>query len=1193
MTKEDLHTILRFPYLQSRWKEIVNAIFPNRDFFSNAQDVPFTTQAQRDKAERITRFGNIILDDGNELALYEVELKINEVNISRNRVGLRNLLNAEIIPGVVDGALIVYHQKGHDDWRFSFFSKTKYWDIEGNEVRKETHPKRYTYVLGNGETCVTPRERFWLLAEKKKKTIRDVLEAFSVEKVSDEFFARYKKCYLEFVDELCRADNKLARNVFGLHPGSQDDEEAKPIRDFVKKMLGRLVFLQFLQKKGWLDVPVEANYGAGNKKFLTNLFEQHENEHFYAKCLVPLFFETLNNSKDEIYKVTGTRFPFLNGGLFERDEIEKRPKADALVFPPSLFRRLFEFFGEYNFTIDENTPDDLDVGIDPEMLGHIFENLLEDNWKKGAFYTPKLFVQYMCQEALIQYLEIHLGKNEAISRFIRYADRGNEEDKNNFIRKNASAIEKLLDEVKICDPAIGSGAFPMGILQEIYKAKLALDWTLIDKKGEIKRQIIQHSIYGVDKERGAVDIARLRFWLSLIVDEEVKPGEKPMPLPNLDYKIVCGNSLLPTFENEVVYIDWSAESSGTVNQTLKHIENVRKTLNRIIERQKEFYSPEADKEKLKKEIRKLKIELLIEQVILTRKRFLSKADLGSGDLFNTKPTRKQAEDQRVAAHYDTVLEKLEKLKKEAQAPFEHFDWKLDFPEVLNPSVAGEPGFDIVIGNPPYIRQESITAIKPFLEKIDGKINYEVYNSTSDIYTYFFELGHKLLKPEKGVLTYICSKKYTRAKYGENLRRYLLKNTRITGYVDFNEVQIFGATVDTSIIFLQQNVSSIKDYVFQYCLINNDLKKNEPLTAYIENNGSELYSIDLNDNNWSFADKMSNPLINSIRGAGKLLKSWDTRINFGVKTGYNKAFYISNEIKEALIAEDASSSEIIFPILRGRNIDRYYCQSSEWVIFTRRGCDIDKFPAIKTHLLSYYEDLMPKTSKDDKRGRKPGPYKWHEIQDNVAYFDDFKSDKVVWIELSDKPQFALDKTGYFVDATGFIMTGKYLKYLLAVLNSKLSEWYFNFNTTSSGMGTNRWKKAYVEQIPIPEIPESAMRPFEILVDYITFIKKDDARRINPYTTNAHMAANFEELLDACVYELYFGEHMRERGIAVLDEVRQLLRPIDQYNEETEADKIAAEINAVYDRYKSPGNIIRQRIDSFPAQSPDIINVIQHG
>lgn len=1193
MTKEELHIILRSAYLQSSWKEIINVIFPSRDFFSSEQDVPFTTQVQREKAERITRFGNIVLDDGNELALYEVELKANEVNISRNRVGLRNLLNAEIIPGVVDGALIVYHQKGHDDWRFSFFSKTKYWDVEGNEVRKETHPKRYTYVLGKGETCVTPRERFWLLAEKKKKTIKDVLEAFSVEKVSDEFFARYKKCYMDFVDELCRPDNKLALNVFGYNPVQADDESAKPVRDFVKKMLGRLVFLQFLQKKGWLDVPVDAHYGSGNKAFLANLFEQHGNESFYATCLVPLFFETLNNSKDEIYKVTGTRFPFLNGGLFERDETEKKPKADFLVFPPALFKRLFEFFSEYNFTIDENTPDDLDVGIDPEMLGHIFENLLEDNRQKGAFYTPKLFVQYMCQEALIQYLEIHLEKNDAISRFIRNGDRGNENDKNNFIRKNASAIERLLDDVKICDPAIGSGAFPMGLLQEIYKAKLALDWTLIDKKGEIKRQIIQHSIYGVDKERGAVDIARLRFWLSLIVDEEVKAGEKPMPLPNLDYKIVCGNSLLPTFEGEVVYIDWSAESSGTVRQTEKHVENVRKTLGKIIERQKEFYSPEADKEKLKKEIRKLKIELLIEQVTITRKRFLSKADLGSGDLFNSKPSRKQAEDQRVAAHYDTVLEKLEKLKKDTQAPFEHFEWKLDFPEVLNASVAGEPGFDIVIGNPPYIRQESITAIKPYLEKIDGKINYEVYNSTSDIYTYFFELGHKLLKPEKGVLTYICSKKYTRAKYGQNLRQYLLKNTRITGYVDFNEVQIFGATVDTSIIFLQNNHRPRQRYNFSYCIVENDLLKTEPLQDYIAKRGTDQSIENLNENSWSFTDPKSEKVKSLIEKSGKLLHTWNISFFRGVTTGFNQAFCIDSDTKATLIQKNPLNEAIIKPLLRGRDISRYhYNFSNIWLIFTRRGIDINQYPEIEEYLKNFKADLLPKKG-DQARGRKPGTYKWYEIQDNVLYYPHFDKEKIIWIELTDSPKFALDKAQHYLNNSSYMITGQNLKYLLSVLNSKTVEWYFNWTTTSSGVGTNRWIKTYIEKIPIPEISESAMRPFEILVDYITFIKKDDRRRINPYTTNAHMATNFEELLDACVYELYFGEHMRERGIAVLDDARQLLQPIDQFDEDTEADKITAVINAVYDIYKSPGNSIRQRIDSFPAQSPDVINVIQHG
>lgn len=1211
MTKEELHTLLRSPYTQTGWRNIVNAIFPNRDFFSSEQDVPRNTQAQRDKAERIVKFGNILLDDGNELALYEVELKPTEINISKNRVGLRNLLNAEIIPGVVDGALIVYHQKGQVDWRFSFFSKTKYWDADGNEVRKETNPKRYTYVLGKGETCVTPRERFWLLAEKQKRTIKDVLEAFSVEKVSGEFFAKYKKCYQAFVEELTRKDNHIANQIFGVSAQAIAGNEGKIVRDFAKKMLGRLVFLQLLQKKGWLDVPVNEDYGKGNKNFLAEFFDAHKNDAFYSTCLVPLFFETLNNPKDEIFKVTGTKFPYLNGGLFERDEIEKKAKADFLVFPPELFQRLFDFFGEYNFTIDENTPDDLDVGIDPEMLGHIFENLLEDNREKGAFYTPKIFVQYMCQEVLIQYLEIHLGKHEAIERFIRYKELGGEKSKDNFIRKHATQIEKLLDNVKICDPAIGSGAFPMGLLQEIFQAKMALDMTLIDLKGEVKRQIIQNSIYGVDKERGAVDIARLRFWLSLIVDEEVKPGEKPQPLPNFDYKIMQGDSLFESFKGYSLKYHEEPQEQQHVDlfNTQSQINIFQHTHNDLAALEKEFFDPRNNhkKEAIRAKIDQLvaySIEQSFKDQIADKKHSIQSI---RKNLSIQKPKKARQEKNIAQLEQDveqmqTVLKEIKPLLKKDEKPW--FMWHLFFKDVFD---AG--GFDIVIGNPPYIRQESITAIKPYLEKVDGKINYEVYNSTSDIYTYFFELGHKLLKPDKGVLSYICSKKYTRAKYGQNLRKYLLKNTRITGYVDFNEVQIFGATVDTSIIILQSSSFARNTiYDFPLCIVSNDVSKNEPLVDYFKIHGTAFNSSDLMSESWSFVDMKSVTVKKLIEKTTKKLKDYNLQINYGIKTGYNEAFVINENQRQELLKKEPDFAAFIKPMLRGRDIGKYkITHSNQWLLFIPWHFPLHEVPSIKgasTEAEIAFKEIYPnayahfvhhkKLLSQRNKAETGIRYEWYALQRCAStYYRDFDKEKIVWLIISEGAKFSLDKSGAFVNNAAFILTGQYIKYLLAVLNSKSCEWYYDKITNSSGVGTNKWEKIYVEQIPIPEIPESEMRPFEILVDYITFIKKDDTRRINPYTTNAHMATNFEELLDACVYELYFGEHMRERGIAVLDDVRQLLRPIDQFDEETEADKIAEAINAVYDIYKSPGNPIRQRIDSFPAQSPDIINVIQHG
>jgi type I restriction-modification system DNA methylase subunit len=1182
MTKEELHDKLRATYTRENWKQIVNAIFPNREFFATEESVEMTKQSQRDLTQKMIRFGNIKLDDGNALALYEVELKPNASNVTRNRVGLRNLITSEVIPGIVDGALIVYHQKGHDDWRFSFYSKSKYWDDEGSEIKKETHPKRYTYVLGKGETCVTPRERFWHLVEKRTRTIKDVLEAFSVEKVSKEFFIKYKKHYQAFVESLTGSHFKIS--VF--------NSDEKTIRDFVKKMLGRLVFLQFLQKKGWLDVAIDKHYGKGNKNFVAEFFENNNNDTFYSTCLVPLFFETLNNPKNEIFKVTKTKFPYLNGGLFERDEIEKKVKADSIVFSKDLFGNLFNFLGEYNFTIDESTPDDLDIGIDPEMLGHIFENLLEDNREKGAFYTPKIIVQYMCQEVLIQYLELHLDKDAAIEKFIRYKDRGDENDKHNFIRKNASKISLLLDAVKICDPAIGSGAFPMGLLQEIFHAKLALDWTLLDKKGDVKRSIIQNSIYGVDKDKGAVDIARLRFWLSLIVDEDVDEGEKPQPLPNFDYKIMQGDSLLESFKGySLKYHEVQVEQEQTdLFNTQKQINIFKKTHNDLAALEKDFFDPKNNhrKEEIRNKIDELvafSIEQSFKDLITEKKRSVTSISK------NIAPDKsKKAKQEKIIAQLETEIEQMQQalkdikpLLKKDEKPW--FLWHLFFKDVFD-----KGGFDIVIGNPPYIRQESITDIKPYLEKIDDKPNYEVYNSTSDIYTYFFELGHKILKADKGVFSYICSKQYTRGRFGQKLREYILNKTELSGYIDFNELQVFGATVDTSIIFFQTKKSIKEKYTFLYCSVGNDLEKNNPLVEYIDKNGWFLDKGNLSPNSWSFAPKAETEIISSIASNNKKLIDFGIKINLGIKTGFNDAFYINTETVERIIAKEPKSKDLFVKLLRGRNIKKYKASFADtWLLNTHNGyknisaIDVEKdFPVVYEHLKQFKSQLT-------KRGDKG--WHWSNLR-NCTYIDDFKTEKVTWITLSDKANFLYDKEGYFVNNSAYFFIGKNLKYFTAILNSKVVEWYFNYIATHSGVGTNRWEKTYVEQIPIPEISKSEMRPFDILVDYVTFIKKYEDR-ISPYTPNDHMAANFEEVIDACVYELYFKEHMKEKEITVIKEVTALLEPIDNLHEKKHTKKIISIINKVYDEYKSTDNTIRRRILDFPVKSADIINIIQNG
>jgi len=541
MDKKKLQTdILEASYQPEQWLEVLKLYFGAKKFHQTPQPIILPSN---DLAEMAAEIGSFYTADERLIGIYEVKLT-EKAWISKNRVGLRNLLR-QVYKYDVDGALIVFVQDSK--WRFSYVS-----EIRTEEGKKETEPKRYTYLFGKGESCRTAAERFDKL-QGKPIYLSDLFDAFSVDKLNKDFFKSYKEFFEKFSAHLA-SESKYRKLILGssasLEKGWQD-EAAKPIRDFSKKLLGRIVFLQFLQKKGWMGVASgNDKWTGGNAKFLQDLFLNYaDKEHFHSKSLRTLFFETLNKKrKNQIAPIElgkDIKVPYLNGGLFDKD-ISFENDID---FPANLFKNLLEFFESYNFTIDENDPYDSEVGIDPEMLGHIFENLLEENREKGAFYTPKEIVHYMCQESLIQYLRTHLPEctedespaTKALQNFIRNGITGERSDKKNFVVQQAKRIEKLLDKVKICDPAIGSGAFPMGMLQEIFKAKTALDLTL--DHAEVKKQIIQESIYGVDVENGAVEIARLRFWLALVVDET-----EPQPLPNLDYKIMQGNSLLESFE---------------------------------------------------------------------------------------------------------------------------------------------------------------------------------------------------------------------------------------------------------------------------------------------------------------------------------------------------------------------------------------------------------------------------------------------------------------------------------------------------------------------------------------------------------------------------------------------------------------------------------------------------------------------
>ena len=506
-------------YDRSEFINFLQHKFLPEDFIAETTYVDITRQTKYIRS--VTKLGTC---ESLDLVVYEIR----HDSLHDARVGLSKEAFRFLADEWESKALVLFIPKDNDaNYRFSLITIELNETEEGKFQKIYSNPRRYSYYLGEGIACHTPNNYLKKLGSDKKTIIRvkdekDLVERFSVEVLNKEFFNGYKAQYTKFLKTIA---------------------DTKQHRDYVKKLLGRLVFLQFLQKKGWMGVPATNDkWEGGDKNYLRNLMDKYkDNNRILSDVLEPLFFKTLNEKRHgdiaDSRLGDNIKIPYLNGGLFDKDRIDELD----IDFEYSYFDELINFFSQYNFTIDENDPDDTEVGIDPEMLGHIFENLLEDNKDKGAFYTPKEIVQYMCNESVVQYLKTHTDAqlHAALENLIR----NRQVDAELQNKETANAIYELLRAVKVCDPAIGSGAFPMGVLNVLFNTRQILYGFRRDMKPflpeEVKRDIIQNNIYGVDIEKGAVDIARLRFWLSIVVDEE-----SPSPLPNLDYKIMQGNSLL-------------------------------------------------------------------------------------------------------------------------------------------------------------------------------------------------------------------------------------------------------------------------------------------------------------------------------------------------------------------------------------------------------------------------------------------------------------------------------------------------------------------------------------------------------------------------------------------------------------------------------------------------------------------------
>ena len=966
--------------------------------------------------------GNIDTTDSYRIGLFQYN--ITKGSVANKRVGLRNLVKSFINPtwGEFDAALVVFDSGDH--WRLSFIC-----DIKG----EATSPKRYTYVFGSDDLLYrTPIERFNFL-KKKGVSFENLKTAFSVEALSDEFFDKYREQYADFIQYITgkrfvKVGSKWEEKVFGEPNAALMQAFAhneKKIRDYVKKMMGRITFLHFLQRKGWM---------CGDLNYMQNMFENSAYKNDYLdSVLEPLFFGILNTKpaeREALFTDYGwdksllnewKDIPYLNGGLFERDE-EDEPESR---FPAEYFKRLFQFFSEYNFTIDENDPNDAEVGVDPEMLGKIFENLLEDNKDKGAFYTPKEIVRYMCQESLIAYLETNTSvAKDKIRQFVLSPEEGVAGIPENKKPKLLAALE----EVKICDPAIGSGAFPMGLLNELLHCREVLSGEHYDR-AEIKKSIIQNNIYGVDIEKGAVDIARLRFWLSIVVDEET-----PSPLPNLDYKIMQGNSLIESFMgvdlSKLTYEKEYKKDKGEFSLFDDEKNRLQKTVSHLLS---SYYSC-SDHD------RKVKLQQEISDTI-----------------------NKQLEAQ---AYNPEILRELRSINLAENNKF--FLWHTWFSDVF--SRDDKEGFDIVIGNPPYIQLQNNGGE---LARLYEDCHFQTFAKTGDIYCLFYEKAWQLLR-QQGHLCFITSNKWMRAGYGEKTRGFFAKHTNPKYLIDFAGVKIFdNATVDTNILIFGKGQNEYQTRCAVTDKLNKDSLKN--LSDFVQQQSVEC-RFESSDS-WVILSPIEQSIKRKIESVGTPLKDWDIQINYGIKTGFNDAF-ISNTEKRNEILDNCSSeeertktAELIRPILRGRDIKRYgYDWANLWLINTHNGIkgikpriDINDYPAVKAHLDQYWDKISKRADKGDT------PYNLR----NCAYLDDFLLPKLIYPETTQGAFFAYDETGLFLDKTCFMMISKHARYLQATLSSQLFEFAYKriFSSVELGQHGFQYNKHALIKLPVKKFNES--------------------------------------------------------------------------------------------------------------------------
>ncbi|EAH8546795.1 class I SAM-dependent DNA methyltransferase [Campylobacter coli] len=901
--------------------------------------------------------------------------------------------------------------------------------------------------------------------------------------------------------------------------------------------------------------------------------------------LSELFFEVLAKEKSTRKKSEFAYLPYLNSSLFEKQSIEntleisslsndlklfyykntvlKDDKCKAKKGQVGLLEYLFEFLDSFDFGSDDEQSEILSQKelISSSVLGNVFEKL--NGYKEGSFYTPSFITSYMCKESITK---VVLDKFNA--QFDLDA-KDISELRKSLRKEDKKAQKELLNSIKICDPAVGSGHFlvsalnvmlsiydELNLFDEEFYLEVQNDEILITgRKGEFieykrpstpkdkahliqqelfhtKKDIIENNLFGVDINPNSCEITKLRLWIELLkhsfyqsFDDETYHDLKT--LPNIDINIKCGNSLVSYFET---------------GKSLNHYPNIKERMGKykhIVKDYKEgFYT---DKSRINQEIKNLKISFknfcFADKFKKEMKGFNDKCEKYSKKYGNFLAV----DDENLKFFVSANLTLFDFDEKEATKEFTNlkkeydnifnlesnhpFEWRFEFPEILDDD-GNFKGFDLIIGNPPYIRQEELKELKPHLAK-----NYKVYKGTSDIYTYFYELGFNVLK-DNGVLSYITSNKYTRAGYGEALREFLLKNVKVLEYTDLNGIKVFdSATVDTSILCFEKSKS--KDNKFKYLALSNEILKTCAYDIGLYKDFAEFSQNSLSKESFTFSDENTSALKAKIERIGTPLKEWQgLNIYRGILTGYNEAFIITTEKRNEILAnckdeaEKERTAKLIRKMLRGRDIKRYsYEWAGLWVIgtFPSLKIDIEQYPALK----QYLSQFLPRIEQSGEKGcRKKTSNKWFETQDNIAYYEEFEKEKIVYPETTQGAYFVYDNKGIFLEKTAFFIVCENLKYLLGLLSSNLITYYYKNFSQGCKLGTKgyQYNKHALENLPIPKINSKNQNIVDELINLVDEILKAKEQDKNANTQE------LENKINSLVYKLY---NLTEEEIKIIE------------------------------------------------------------